>query len=67
MPDISKCTNESCPLKNTCYRYTCKPDQWGQVYTEFDFKVDAESFEYSVSCDYYMEQEEAQQSFKTKR
>jgi hypothetical protein len=57
MPDISKCTNENCPLKTTCYRYTCKPDRWGQAYTEFEFKVDTAAFEYSVSCDYYMKEE----------
>lgn len=26
------CTGENCPLKETCYRYTAFPNQWGQSY-----------------------------------
>jgi len=25
MPDISMCANETCPKKDTCYRYTATP------------------------------------------
>lgn len=35
MPDITKCTNEECPLKETCYRYTVEPDEY-QSYAKFE-------------------------------
>ena len=27
MPDISMCSGFECPLRETCYRYTAKPDE----------------------------------------
>ena len=27
-PDISMCKEEKCPLKEKCYRYTAKPDEY---------------------------------------
>jgi hypothetical protein len=39
MPDISKCENEACPLKDTCYRFTCKPNELWQSYDKFDFEI----------------------------
>lgn len=35
MPDISKCKNESCKLKETCYRYVCNPNDY-QSYGVFE-------------------------------
>jgi len=35
MPDISMCANEKCTLKNDCYRYTAKPDEFWQQYGSF--------------------------------
>lgn len=37
MPDISKCANEDCPLKNTCYRYTSKPNELWQSYNNYSY------------------------------
>ena len=34
MPDIAKCANNDCPLRNQCYRFRCKPDDW-QSYSDF--------------------------------
>jgi hypothetical protein len=28
MPDISMCTNEECPLKESCYRYNATPSEF---------------------------------------
>jgi len=36
MPDITKCKNEQCPLRESCYRFTCKPDPDWQAYTIFE-------------------------------
>lgn len=33
--DITKCTNEECRSKNSCYRYTCKPNKYRQSYSLF--------------------------------
>lgn len=35
MPDISKCKNETCTLKELCYRYTSKPNEHWQSYGSF--------------------------------
>ena len=34
MPDISLCSNKTCPMKIYCYRHTATPDRW-QSYSEF--------------------------------
>lgn len=34
MPDISKCSNSSCKLKENCYRWTSEPSYW-QSYCYF--------------------------------
>lgn len=47
MPDISKCASESCPIRDTCYRFTSTPSPFRQAYA--DFKYDEET----KNCDYY--------------
>ena len=49
MPDISKCFGNDCPLKEKCFRYTCKPDELWQSYNDFksylnEDKTDCEQF-----------------------
>ncbi len=46
--DISKCFGKDCPRKNTCYRYTSKPDELYQSYGSFEQTMDG-----SGNCDYY--------------
>ncbi len=50
MPDISKCLNESCPLKERCYRFKCAGSEY-QTYSDFQPNEDG-------SCDWFMEEEE---------
>lgn len=47
MVDISMCTNQDCPSKDTCYRFTASPNVWRQSYMEFKPEVD------SNQCKYY--------------
>jgi hypothetical protein len=35
MPDITMCLNHSCKNNKNCYRYTAKPNEWRQAYSEF--------------------------------
>jgi hypothetical protein len=35
MSDITKCTNESCPLKEQCYRWTAPVEPMSQAYHHF--------------------------------
>lgn len=35
MPDISMCINKKCPMKNNCYRFTAKPNEYSQSYSDF--------------------------------
>jgi hypothetical protein len=32
MPDISMCSGEGCPIKDTCYRFTATPTDPWQAY-----------------------------------
>jgi hypothetical protein len=48
MPDISKCANNKCPLRDNCYRFTSVPSNW-QSYADFEFTVT----EKGVECDYF--------------
>ena len=43
MPDIAKCKNETCPIKESCYRYTSKPS----------FMQSYGNFTYDNGCNYY--------------
>lgn len=33
MPDITKCTNQTCKMRNECFRFICKPKVYEQSYT----------------------------------
>ena len=35
MPDISMCNNQTCPSKDTCYRFKAKPNEYYQSYTTY--------------------------------
>lgn len=43
MSDITKCNNEECPLKESCYRFTAPTEKY-QSYANFP---------YDDNCDYY--------------
>lgn len=45
MLDITKCTNDNCPIKKDCYRYISPPETY-QYYSDF---------KYNDGCEYYME------------
>lgn len=47
MADITKCKDEHCPLKKTCYRYTAKEGFFQSYFLESP-RIDQE-------CDYYWE------------
>jgi hypothetical protein len=51
MPDISMCRNEKCPSKEKCYRYTAKPNEYGQAYSQFSVNPDHDK------CDYFVDQQ----------
>lgn len=36
--DISKCEGQSCPVKESCWRYVCPADPLRQSYIEFEYK-----------------------------
>ena len=36
MSDITKCTNDRCPIKHTCYRWTAPADPIWQSYAYFE-------------------------------
>jgi len=51
MADITKCTNDECPLRNGCYRYTAPNDEIQQWYSKFNF-FEIEINEYG--CEYLL-------------
>lgn len=36
MPDIAMCANKDCPTSKKCYRYLAIPNEFSQVYAEFE-------------------------------
>jgi len=53
MPDISKCSNAECEIKNSCFRFTCIPNMDWQSYTKFESTLNKETGE--VECNYFIE------------
>lgn len=45
MPDISMCKNEDCKDKDSCYRYTAKPDPYWQSYILIEGEKDKDTCE----------------------
>lgn len=52
MPDISMCANRECPLRETCYRYVAKPNEYRQSYAKFE-PTNETSCEHYTSKDGY--------------
>lgn len=50
MADITKCTNETCLSKSTCYRFTAKDHEFWQSYSPF-------GEENNISCINYIKDE----------
>ena len=50
MADISMCYNDTCPLRETCYRFTAKPNPWRQTYADFTWSEDNEG---KITCGDY--------------
>jgi hypothetical protein len=55
MPDITKCTNQDCPLSFSCYRFKCKPSEYHQSYQRFEPLIDEILDE--VECKFYIEKD----------
>lgn len=62
MPDITMCSGEkvsgcailSCPMKDTCYRHTAKPNEYRQSYfMKAPFMYDEDV----LFCDHYIPEE----------
>lgn len=51
MPDITKCTNDECSLKETCYRWTSIPSEYSQAFVKYETIMD----EQMERCDYYID------------
>ncbi len=49
MPDITMCSGEKCPLKETCYRYLARPSIYNQSFFENPPYDKA-----TKNCDYYL-------------
>ena len=48
MADITMCSNNSCKLKNDCYRSSCMPSGYYQSFSKFEPYQD----ENKLRCDY---------------
>jgi hypothetical protein len=40
MPDITMCPGTNCPYKESCYRFTAKPNEYQSYFIEPPFKDD---------------------------
>ena len=48
MSDVTKCTDQKCPSRKTCYRYTAPSTAGRQAYADFNRAEDADR------CDEYI-------------
>jgi len=48
MPDITMCDSVECPRKNECYRYTAKPSEYRQAYSDFQCGKPGEEIDYFI-------------------
>jgi hypothetical protein len=51
MPDISMCSNDTCPLKDNCYRHTATPNEYRQSYAKFEWEV----IDIIAYCEYFID------------
>lgn len=52
MPDISMCRSNTCPIKDSCYRFTAVPSTFRQSYADFKYN------EETKNCNYYWRNED---------
>lgn len=38
MADVTKCSNEDCPIKMDCFRHTAQDNNYRQPYSSFKFE-----------------------------
>ena len=55
MADITMCSNDRCPKRNTCYRQTATPNEYMQAVADFVYVLDEDSGEFF--CSHYWEAE----------
>jgi hypothetical protein len=46
MPDITMCSGDGCPIKETCYRYKATPTEWQSYFSTppFDKRRGCQSY-----------------------
>lgn len=49
MPDIALCKNTTCPSNKKCYRFTAKPNEFRQSYSNFSPEGD------EVNCSFFID------------
>jgi hypothetical protein len=54
MTDISKCTNEQCPISKKCFRFTAPSNEFRQSYSRFEPDIDKVSGK--VECKMFYQQ-----------
>jgi len=58
MPDISMCSSNTCPLKESCYRFTATPNHHWQSYASFSYDEETKDCKhYWNNKEYKKEQE----------
>jgi hypothetical protein len=53
--DISKCLDNTCPLKDKCWRFTAPANPLWQSYGNFQYEIKEDG---EVKCDYFWDNEE---------
>ena len=63
MADISKCTGIGCTMKETCYRFKAKADEYYQAYFS-EPPHDGMDEDGNTKCEYYWLRDKIQQRVK---
>lgn len=63
MADITKCRDEECPLKESCYRFTATANEYRQAYFSKSPRV-IHKEEGPVECDMYWKNNKTEKKLK---
>lgn len=67
MADISMCLNNSCTIKETCYRYTAIPNSYSQSYCDFKQDLNGNCINYWTNSNKQNNGEETDRLFRNKK
>jgi hypothetical protein len=58
MSDITMCTDQDCPMQDSCRRLNAPPDLHRQSYQDFKFNYDEFENNNNYQCEFYIDMQD---------